>query len=476
MRTNGSRTAASLKTKKINSERAQNEQFQEELMRTNGSRTAAELKAGFARADITPPLGVYIQGYYEARYGSGILDRLTASCAAFSDGEKTAVVITLDLIGMSMARGNELRSVVAEKTGLPFNAVFFACTHTHTGPKVNHFADGGHDKAYNSILYRKCADIAAEAIADLSPAEMYLNRGKAENLSFIRRFRMKDGSTRTNPGIGNPDIDCPISQPDDELQLMRIVREGRDDIVIINFQCHADTIGGDKYSSDWPGFVRRSFEGAVPGTKCLFFNGAEGDTNHYNVFAPAYRTAKGYKHAQHMGLSVAGEAMKLYTYAEKSEGTKVDFAQVDIEVPSNRGKPEDISTAEKYIALHEAGKHSEIPYSGMEYTTVIAEAYRIKRLENGPDSFMLNLNAVRVGNAAFLGVPGEPFTDIGLEIKEKSPFKMTIVCSDANGDDAYYPSKAAYAEGGYEARSSEFAAGVAEMITDNSIEMLNSIY
>jgi len=436
----------------------------------------ANLKAGFSRCDITPPLGVFMQGYYSERYGSGVLDRLTAGCAAFTDGEKTAVVITLDLIGMSMARGKELRTVVAGRTGLPYDAIFFACTHTHTGPRVNISKMGTNDPDYNAILYRKCADIAVEAIADMTDAEVYVNRGTAEDLSYIRRFKMKDGSTRTNPGVGNPEIDHPISEADHSLQLVRITRDGKEDIVIINFQCHADTIGGTLYSADWPGFVRRAFEGAVPNTFCMFFNGAEGDTNHINVFAPPYRTAKGYNHARHMGLSVAGEAMKLYTYAEKVESDKVDYVRKDIEVASNRGKPEDIPLAEKYIAAHEAGQTDVIPAGGMGYTTLIAEAYRIKRLENGPDSFTLNLNAVRIGDVVITGVPGEPFTDIGCEIKERSPFAMTIMCSNANGDDAYYPSKAAYAEGGYEAKSSVFAAGVAEAIIDGTLEMLGTIH
>lgn len=436
----------------------------------------SQLKAGYSCCDITPPLGLFMQGYYTPRYGSGVLDRLNAGCAAFSDGTNTAVAITLDLIGMSMERGKELRSVVAERTGLPYEAIFFACTHTHTGPRVNLSKTSKNDLEYNSILYRRCADIAVEAIADLSDAEVFVNRGEAKDLSYIRRFKMKDGSTRTNPGIGNPEIDAPISTPDDSLGLVRIVREGKEDIVIINFQCHADTIGGDKYSGDWPGFVRRAFEGAVPNTRCMFFNGAEGDTNHINVYAPPSRTAKGYDHARHMGLSVAGEAMKLYTYAEKVDGSKVGFMQKDIVVPSNRTGNEDIALAEKYIAAHEAGRTDEIPEKGMGYTTVVAEAYRIKRLEHGPESFTLNLNAVCFGDVVISGVPGEPFTDIGCEIKERSPFKMTVLCSNANGDDAYYPSKEAYAEGGYEARSSVFAAGVAEAITDGSLEMLDALY
>ncbi|MBQ7314188.1 MAG: hypothetical protein IJW81_11450, partial [Clostridia bacterium] len=258
-------------------------------------------------------------------------------------------------------------------------------------------------------------------------------------------------------------------------QLVRIVREGKDDLVIVNFQVHPDVVSGSYYSSDWPGFVRRTFEGAVPGTKCLFFNGAQGDTNHFNPLSGIPRRS-GYNHARHMGMCIAGEAMKLYTYAEKAEGDTVGFAQVNLEVPSNRGTADDLVLAEKYIALHEAGRESEIPYTGMEYVTAVARAYRIKQLEFGPDSFTLYLNAVRFGDVVFAGVPGEPFTDIGRGIKDGSPFGMTIVCCCANGYEGYYPMQSAYDEGGYEANSSKFTAGIAERIIDGSVAMLKELY
>ena len=44
------------------------------------------LKAGFGRIDITPPLGVSVQGYYEKRLADGILDPLYATAVAFEDG------------------------------------------------------------------------------------------------------------------------------------------------------------------------------------------------------------------------------------------------------------------------------------------------------------------------------------------------------------------------------------------------------
>ncbi|MBQ7720115.1 MAG: hypothetical protein IJT56_05965, partial [Clostridia bacterium] len=103
-------------------------------------------------------------------------------------------------------------------------------------------------------------------------------------------------------------------------------------------------------------------------------------------------------------------------------------------------------------------------------------ALRIVKLENGPDSFTLHLNAVRFGDVVFSGIPGEPFTDIGRGIKQGSPFGMTFVCCCANGYEGYYPMQSAFDEGGYEARSSKFCAGIAETLTSESVKMLESIY
>lgn len=437
----------------------------------------SNLKVGFGRADITPPNGLFIQGYYEERRGTGVLDRLTASCIAFSDGEKTAVAISMDLIGINQERGDAMRKIIAERTGLPMEAVFFACTHTHTGPAVY---DGLFrcDPDYNSIMFRSVADAVNEAIADLTPASVFAARGTVKDIAFIRRFRMKDGRTQTNPGFDDPNVDSPISTPDEMLQTVKILREGKDTVFIVNFQVHPDVIGGTLYSADFPGFVRRTIEGGMPGVKCVYFNGPQGDTNHINFMDPHHCTRDNfhsYEHSRHMGLTIAGEAMKLFVYAKPVDGDRVDYIQHDISVPSNRASADAIPLAQQYVTWHETGKSREIPYHGMEYTTVVAEAYRILSLKDGPDSFTLHLNAVRFGNIAFSGIPGEPFTDIGRGIKEGSPFAYTLVCCCANGCEAYFPMQSAFDEGGYEARSSSFCAGIGETLIDESLNALNRI-
>jgi len=431
-------------------------------------------KAGFARLDITPPLGVNISGYYNQRIADGILDNLYASAVAVNDGTNTAVALSLDIIGMPKNKMDAYRKLIAEKNSLSFEAVFIACTHTHTGPVMDNrlFAE---DLEYNAYLGRKLCDVVSLAIADLKPATVSIGRSKAPGISFVRRFRMKDGKIQTNPGVGNPNILEPIGTPDETVQLVRIHRENAEEILLVNFQVHPDVIGGTKFSADYPKFVRDTLEKALDNVYCIYFNGAQGDTNHINVFTTPDKSNRGYEHSKHMGRCIAGAVLQIYGKTEPVKADKISFGQNDIEIPSNRADKSKIPEAEKIIALHEAGREDEIPYKGMELTTVVAEAYRIKRLENGPDSFILPLTAISFGDVSIAGVPGEPFTDIGRGIKEGSPFEMTIVCCCANGYEGYFPMQSAYDEGGYEARSSKFKPGVAEAIIEGSVELLKKI-
>ena len=153
----------------------------------------------------------------------------------------------------------------------------------------------------------------------------------------------------------------------------------------------------------------------------------------------------------------------------------VRYAHSVLRVPSQMPTADQLPLAHKYNDLHNAGRDDEIPFEGMQLTTVVAEAARMVKLENGPDHFDLYLSSVSIGDVAFAGFPGEPFTDIGRGTKEGSPFKMTIPCCLVNGSEGYFPVESAYAEGGYEARSSSFAAGIAEALINGQVEQLRKL-
>ena len=296
---------------------------------------------------------------------------------------------------------------------------------------------------------------------------------------------MKDGTARTNPGVNNPDIVAPIGITDESVHVIRFDREGAETVVITNFANHPDVVGGNKISSDWPGMTRRFVEKAIDNTKCIFFNGAQGDVNHVNVHPKAGDfndmfndfdgCSRGYGHARHIARVVTGAVMSVYDKVEYLEADKVKFMQKIVEMPSNKPDPKDLPLAHKYNDLHNAGRDDEIPYKAMMLTTVVAEAARMVRLENAPDTFPLLFSAVAIGDVAMFGIPGEPFNGVGRAIKKAEGWKMVIPCCNTNAKIGYFPMMDSYDEGGYEARGCNFKAGVAERIIEEGKEILASL-
>lgn len=442
------------------------------------------LQVGFSRVDITPPLGARLSGYYKVRRAEGILEPLEASCAVFSCNDVCVAILSVDNLGITKVNLDPVRERVSQETGLPLAAIFIHCVHIHTGPFVDFQSDDPLDAEYATLFTRRMIDAVKLAMADLQPARLGYGIGTAANIAFSRRFRMKDGSVRTNPGINNPEILHPIGDIDERVSVIRVDRS-EDSLVLVNFANHPDSVGGCKISADWPGFMRRTVELAIPGTKCMFINGAEGDVAHVNVhpkggdqndmFMDFDDVVRGYGHARHMGRVVAGSVLQVYDKVKYIDVDRVQYLQEDILIPYNLPKPENMPEAHKINDLHNAGRDDQIPYTGMMLTTVVAEAARMVRLEHAPEAFWLPIIGFAIGKIAFLGIPGEPFTGVGLALKESEDWELVVPACNTNGKEGYFPMMEAYNEGGYEARSSNFKAGVAERIIEGGKQVLGQL-
>ena len=444
------------------------------------------LQAGFGRAVITPPMGTEISGYFVTRIADGVLDDLEINAIALRAGGDTVVMMSYDLCSVVTATADLIRTQVSEALGIPRAAVVVAADHTHTGPfSTPGKEEGGLQRQYYRFLLEQSLAAAKAAVADLKPARMGWKVGLAPNIAFVRRFRMKDGGVRTNPGVGNPDIVAPIGDVDERVGVLRFTREGAEDIVLVNFGNHPDTVGGCKISADWPGFLRRTLEKTLDDTKCVFFNGAEGDVNHVNVWAKEgdYNdlfmdfddVARGYGHTRFMGRCMAGAVLQVYDKVNYVDVDSLRYADSTVKLPSNMPTAEELVQARVYNELHKAGKDEQIPFKGMELTTVVAEAGRMVNLANGPEAFPLNMAAVAIGPVALVAIAGEPFTGIGRGIKDTEGWDLIMPLCNANGREGYFPMQEAYDEGGYEARSSVFKAGVAEKIIAEGKRLLKEV-
>jgi hypothetical protein len=430
------------------------------------------ISAGFARLDITPPLGTSVAGYYEDRVGAGVLDPLFATAVAVSREGATAVLVSLDAIGIKRDTVLEYARRAAEGAGLEPEAVLLSCTHTHTGPSVALGNRYEHENPlYNEMLALKICDVAKLAVADLKPAKFHCGRRELEGIAFVRRFRLKDGSFKTWSRPGDPEAVEPAGPPDSQVQLVRAEREGAPDILMVNFQVHPDVIKGNLYSADYPGFVRKTLEKALDNALCVYFNGASGDMNHVNVKREPWDANSGYGYSAHMGRSIAGAALQIYGNMMPLADGPVKFARAAVPAQTNKDSSR-VAEAEERISLHRQGRAAEL---GPRSTTLISEAYRIKELENGPDAFDLPVSAVSFGDVAFAGFPCEYFSSLGRQVKKDSPFAMTFICAQANGYEGYIPDRAGYGQGGYEAASSRFKPGTGELLAEKAISMLREM-
>ncbi|MBQ1244701.1 MAG: hypothetical protein IIX94_03030 [Clostridia bacterium] len=429
-------------------------------------------KVGFSRVNINPVMGTPICGYYKERFAEGILDDLEVNVLALEYDEKRAAMLCFDLLGVTTEAVAILKDRISEKTGLAKDAIFISGTHTHTGPTNRPDEELG--EKYWENLYYKATDAVVFALDDLKDAKVGYGIGEAPNVAFVRRFRMKDGSVRTNPGVNNPDILHPIGDVDERVSVIRFDREGAETIVLVNFANHPDVVGGSKISADWPGLTRKVVEKTIDNTKCIFFNGAQGDVNHVNVaptggflngmFMDFDDVSRGYPHALYIARVVTGGVLQCYDKVKYVDIDSLKYKVREISLASNMPTPEELPEAEYINKMHVDGRDDELPYEGMMLTTMVADAARKIRLKDGPDAFSMNLAGISFGPIAFVGIPGEPFTGIGRGIKDTEGFEIVIPCALTNGYKGYFPMKDAYDEGGYEARSSNFKTGVAENI------------
>ncbi len=430
------------------------------------------LKAGFARVDMTPPLGTPLAGYYEMRYADGMLDPLELNALALQNEETALLVITADVLMVRMDVCDMLRGMIQERTGVPADHILINSLHPHTSLRIG--GKGGAvvaDATYLDILYRKFCDVAQMAMNDLADATYGTAIQHAtEDISFVRRYFLKNGKLVTNPGgIPPEEIDRHAARSDNDVRLVMFKREEKKDIALVNFACHPDVIGGTKISADWPGFVRRFVEAEHKEAHCIFMNGFQGDTNHYNFFKGKDGCKKGYKHSERMGRVVADTVNLIWdkTDVQQDERLHSEMRHV-FNKCSTRGEEH----YEECRAFYERYQSGDYSIKKTESGISLQEAARIARIPEQPVYHKIPITVLGLGKVAFFGLGGEPFTEYGYIAREACPDKFILTATCANGGEGYLPSTQAFEQGGYEVVTSNFTPNLEKDVMGASLEML----
>lgn len=441
---------------------------------------AGELRIGAAAVNITPPDGTPMAGYYSERGAHGMLDPLHAKAIVLEQDGAKAALVALDLVSTVRAHVEQARRLIEQQTGIPGANIMISATHSHTGPVLsapNPRTDvfGGKNPLavdFAARLPRLIADAAKQANEKLTPARASTAAGTQEGLAFCRRFHMTDGTVGWNPGKLNPRVLRPTAPTDDEVPVVYFeTPQGRPLATCVSFAMHLDTVGGTRWSADYP-FTLAECLARVKGPDMLtlFTIGCAGDINHINVNSRAPQ--KGPEEAARIGTILAANVLRSYERLEPLTNTTVRVSHELVKLPAAPVSAGQLDKA-RDVVQRLAAKGGRQP-AFLEQVDAF-KALEVEARQGRP--YEGEVQVIALGNElAFVSLPGEIFVELGLAIKRGSPFKRTIIAELANGAIGYIPTKRAHLEGNYEVISARVAEGSGEMLVDSALRQLRELF
>lgn len=436
--------------------------------------SAAELRVGTGAVKITPPMGAAMSGYYYNRGAEGVHDDLYAKALVFeSNGEKAAMV-ACDLSGIPREIVMEARKRIEASGTLRGDRVMISATHTHTGPVVlagrtRYNLEGEMlriTQQYAADLPGKIAEAVRLANSSLQPARVAAGIGREPSLTFNRRFHMKDGTVGWNPGKLNPNIVRPAGPIDPAVPVVYFETTGGKPLAAyVNYALHQDTVGGMQYSADYAYTLGKLLaEAKSPELLTVFTIGCAGNLNHIDVSTKAPQ--KGHGEAARIGTVLAAEVLKTMKRLETLEPGAPHVHSEMLRLPLPAFQPADLAWAQKITPLF--GKPNAAPFMDLVRAFKIVDVAARKG-----EPLDAEVQVIAIGNRlAWIGLPGEIFTELGLALKTASPFQYTIIAELANGSVGYVPNRKAYPEGAYESESARCGPGSGEMMVDAATRML----
>ncbi|MDQ0920224.1 hypothetical protein [Paenibacillus sp. V4I5] len=430
------------------------------------------MECGIYEMDITPPLGFAIPGYFTPRPAIGIKDNLYVKAVVIGDGHNFTAIIVLDTIGIEKEEVAAIRKRVTEGTGIPASHILVAATHTHTGGPI--YRDRGPDgDKYTAYLVKKAADATVLAYENKCNAQIGFAKGEADGISFNRRYFMRDGSLRTNPGFNNPDIVEPAGPIDSDVFVIRLDGEDGSPLgVITNFACHPDTIGGKRYSADYPGEISRVLK-AVYGDSfiSLFLNGACGNINHLDFMHSLRPEPDAFRQ---LGRVLAGEVIKTREKAVTENSLQVEGRCELLSLSVRKPSPEDLQKAEEHLRATEHPENKKV--------ITEADSFFARQLltlsERQETEVFVEIQVLRIGASAIAAFPCELFVEFGHDLKQRSPSPHTLIATYANGVNGYVATREAFVQGGYETRltsRTRLAPDSGERMVDTVLGLLQQL-
>lgn len=425
------------------------------------------LQAGAATANITPWLGVTIPGAHRPGYADDVHDELLAKALVLDNGHTRVAFITCDLIAMPRNIADRARQRVAKRCGIRIENTMINATHTHSGGGIADLLGTDGDPDYIEWLHLKIADAAELACRRLRPARIGFASVQEDRIAFNRRWRMKDGTVRMNPGVADPNLIEPSGPTDPELAMAYVEDlNGNPLSAVACYSLHYIGAGGG-ISADYFGHFFRLMRRYLGG-ECvpLLWNAASGQINNIDFSGRRRWKDRGHAHAKKMANVLAGHVLTEIQLMDMQETLDLAAASGSFDFSPRTITPEDLELAERILASpDDPPEYDEGPFSwvvGQPIPRSIVDIYAMEcqRLAKLPARMSAQVQAFRLGNAAIVALPGEVFVESGLGIKSRAAASPVFVVSLANGYIGYIcTDRALTEEGGYETWAANSSLG-----------------
>jgi len=444
-------------------------------------------KAGAATSNITPWLGVSINGNMRDKPAQHIHDELHARALVLDDGRTRLAIVLCDSCMIPRAIFDDAKHMVQERTGLPLDHMLMAATHTHSAPAATGIFQSEPDPRYQQFLTRRIADSVQRAVNNLQPARIGWGVGKLDTQVFNRRWKLKGkmppgpfkethDKVKMNPRPGSPELVEPAGPIDPQVSVVAVQTAGGEPLALLaNYSLHyvGGTRGGE-VSADYFGMFADRIQQMIgadrrdPPFVAMLSNGTSGDINNINFRKPRERREP-YEQMRIVAGELAREVERVYLGLEYHDWVPLDARVTELEFAVRKANEAEFAWARQVLKDAGSGQLTTLPQIYARETALLSQY---------PDKVRLIVQSLRIGDLAIAAIPCEVFAEIGLELREKSPFGATFTIELAGGYNGYLPTPRQHELGGYEtwrARSSYLEKNASVKIVETLVKQFKAL-
>ena len=401
------------------------------------------LRAGGARRDITPPPGTPLTGFIaRLQSSSGVADRIHTRAVTVRHGKSAIVIIQLDLIGLAFWQVAEIRRGCQSLLGIPPEHVLISCTHTHSGPGVVPIR--GCEMAsleYQWSVIHETLQAVRTAHDRESGATIRI-AAIPYRLGINRRQPTPDGTVIL--GVA-PDRPAPK-----KLDVAVIRNDGGQTLYLFSHAAHPYVLGAEsaQISGDFPSFACNELESNSSCAVALFINGCAGNIAPVSAF-------QGIERAREEGFRLAVAVRKAAGVAKLIRclpiGGSSEYVHLEYQpLPTEREFRALLGKRERTVRPDERLNPSVGEKIRRAYSDWANALQEVRAGKSALVPVFAEIQLLRIGDLALIGISGEPFFEIGEHIRRASRFRHTWPAGYCNAFTGYLPTARAFREGGYE--------------------------